>query len=221
MFPDKRAIRALERVRGRSTRARRRYNAALVGGGARGATGDTDVVIVDVCGKDEGTVRNIVTQVVYNYPDSFYTRRRNNPITYPESLSKLALWRGVPVGVILCNVEPVAEPVAGGAGYNQVYVGALGVLEKHRLKGIARMLMAAVVRAATGDALRHLRISGIRLNVQESNAAALSFYAKMGFVHEQTLPLYYLGTFPDSPGCRVLTMPFVHRVPMTQPTQPV
>lgn len=85
---------------------------------------------------------------------------------------------GVPVGYVSVDLQP------DGAGY----VDYLGVTETERGRGLGRLLVAAAL-----DELRRRGIEMAFLTVRESNAAARSLYASLGFDEERLLRPYRRG----------------------------
>jgi len=82
------------------------------------------------------------------------------------------------------------------------WIGGVGVVPSARRRGIARLLMEAVVDEAPGD---------VWLEVIEENVAASSLYEDLGFVDTRLLEVWVLPEVPEVPARSVEAAPLGQR----------
>jgi len=87
----------------------------------------------------------------------------------------------------VCSLRREKNPANGNdASSGEVaYIMSLGVYAPCRRKGVATLLMRHVVSVCRAQC------SALRLHVEASNAAAVSFYKSVGFVVKETVANYY------------------------------
>jgi ribosomal protein S18 acetylase RimI-like enzyme len=95
--------------------------------------------------------------------------RRNIRKGYPQSV---ALIEREVVG--WCDILPIDRPIKAHGG-----VLGVGVLPKHRGRGIGTALIRATVERA-----RAVGLTRVELAVREDNARAIALYETLGFIHE-------------------------------------
>ncbi|GJN92629.1 hypothetical protein Rhopal_005664-T1 [Rhodotorula paludigena] len=130
-----------------------------------------------------------------------------------------AFHKSTPVGVIVCKLEPHTKssrslPVPGTVGedgkearrpLNRGYLAMLSTKKAFRGRGIAthllRLSLSAMLRpprtflsSLPPSHPAHSPVDEIVLETEADNAAALGFYARMGFVREKRLHRFYLNS---------------------------
>jgi len=87
----------------------------------------------------------------------------------------------------VCSLRREKNPANGNdaSGGEVAYIMSLGVYAPCRRKGVATLLMRHVVSVCRAQC------SALRLHVEASNAAAVSFYKSVGFVVKETVANYY------------------------------
>ncbi|KAJ3177261.1 hypothetical protein HDU87_004512 [Geranomyces variabilis] len=129
-------------------------------------------------------LNSIVFPVVYN--ENFY---RDVLQLHPQHLSSMAYVDSQPVGAICCRKEPLypqTDP-RSTPGLSRVYIMTLGVLSPYRRLRLGSALLTRIIEAVEeeGTAVE------LALHVQTTNAQALAFYERHGFVKVGLCKDYY------------------------------
>lgn len=97
------------------------------------------------------------------------------------SLCYLARIEGVPIGVVVCKLEPHRNVRMRG------YIGMLAVKKEHRGKGIAKKLVHKAI-----EKMIEQGADEIMLETEVVNLPAIGLYENMGFIRTKRLYRYYL-----------------------------
>jgi len=117
-----------------------------------------------------------------HYSDYFYYEILSE---FPEAFL-VAETSGTVVGYIMCRVEYGFSHIKRFGLARKGHVVSIAVLESHRGRGIASML----IRAAEEE-LRKKPVTEMYLEVRVSNTSAISLYDKLGYRKIGRLEAYY------------------------------
>ncbi|KAJ3172598.1 hypothetical protein HDU88_005927 [Geranomyces variabilis] len=129
-------------------------------------------------------LNSIVFPVVYN--ENFY---RDVLQLHPQHLSSMAYVDSQPVGAICCRKEPLYPQTDPRyiPGLSRVYIMTLGVLSPYRRLRLGSALLTRIIEAVEEEQ----SAVELALHVQTTNAQALAFYERHGFVKVGLCKDYY------------------------------
>ncbi|KAI8913906.1 acyl-CoA N-acyltransferase [Powellomyces hirtus] len=129
-------------------------------------------------------LNSVVFPVSYN--DNFY---RDVLTVHPDHLSCMAYLNSQPIGAICCRKEPLYPPAdpRHTPGTNRVYIMTLGVLSPYRRLHVGSALLTRIMDSVAND----YSVQELALHVQTTNAQALAFYQRHGFVKVAHVKDYY------------------------------
>ncbi|RMZ81445.1 hypothetical protein DV738_g2151, partial [Chaetothyriales sp. CBS 135597] len=129
------------------------------------------------------------TTLPMRYSDKFYKQAVSDAAI--NSLTRVALFDGQPVGWIRCCLEGGGASSTSGhqTPPSQIYIQALCLLGPYRGHGVATQLLDSILRSLPVQ--EEQRASSIYAHVWEQNEDALGWYERRGFKRVLLLNQYY------------------------------
>jgi ribosomal protein S18 acetylase RimI-like enzyme len=128
------------------------------------------------------------TTLPMRYPDKFYTELVDNKDV--GQFCRVALFENSPVGWIRCRLEPKDHTTSGpgNATTYQLYIQALCILAPYRERGLATLLLEAVISM---ENMQKHACRSVYAHVWEQNEDALLWYEHRGFTRLLLVDGYY------------------------------
>jgi ribosomal-protein-alanine N-acetyltransferase len=105
---------------------------------------------------------------------------------YPEGLLKAFLYLPGIYLVALCQGAIVGYVIGVMKFASQGHIVSIAVAKAHQGEGVGKKLMLEAI-----DRLAKMDAKSVRLEVRESNTAAIELYMKLGFVETGKIERYY------------------------------